>query len=156
REPLGITGEVLFRVGPLSVDDAVSLFVERAGAAAPPANQPDPSDPRDRRILEGICRRLDGLPLAIELAAARLRTVPFATLAAEIEDRFGPLVRGARTAVPRQQTLRATVDWSYDRLSDAERTVFERLSAFTNGCTLDAALAVCAVGSLTAADVREV
>ena len=91
-------------------------------------------------VIDGICRRLDGLPLAIELAAARLRALPLATLAERLDDRFALLSRGARTALPRQRTLRAVVDWSYDLLFDDERhrSVRSSLSVFVGGCDLGA------------------
>ena len=95
-------------------------------------------------VVNDICRRLDGLPLAVELAAARLRSLTLATLAERLDDRFRLLTGGARTALPRQQTLRAVVDWSYDLLFEDERRLFARLSVFAGGCDLDAAEAVCA------------
>lgn len=154
RERLGVPGEVTCPVPPLSIPDAVALFVERGAAVAPalePAGERDASWP----LLESICARLDGLPLAIELAASRLGTMPLAELAVGLDDRFRLLNRGARTARPRQQTLRAVVDWSYDLLFDDERRVLDRLSIFTGGCDLAAARVVCADARITADDVAE-
>ena len=112
REPLGIPGEVLVPVGGLAPPAAAELFVDRARAVRPGFTADGPAG----GVIEDICRRLDGLPLAVELAAARLRALPLATLAERLDDRFRLLSRGARTALPRQQTLRAVVDWSYDLL----------------------------------------
>src|SRR5262249_36542219 len=124
REALALTGEVLLPVPPLAVPDAVELFVERARAVAPTFGRHAELGPDDLELLSDLCDRLDGLPPAIELAAARVRTLPVAALASELADRFGILTRGDRTALPRQQTMRATVDWSYDLLFDDERRVF--------------------------------
>ena len=154
REGLSIPGEVLWPVPPLVLDDAVALFIERGLAADPVGAFGDDSAPA-RRALEEICTRLDGLPLAIELAAARLRTIPIGELMTGLEDRFRILNRGARTALPRQQTLRAVVDWSYDLLFDDERRVFDRLSVFRGSCTLAAAKAVCSDDDITGDDVTD-
>src|SRR5262249_13781997 len=135
REGLAVPGEVLWPVPPLGLADAVALFVER-GNAADPTSELRIESPETQLALEEICTKLDGLPLAIELAAARLRTMPIAELAAGLADRFRILNRGARTALPRQQTLRAVVDWSYDLLFDDERRVFDRLSVFHGSCAL--------------------
>lgn len=153
REGLCVPGETLSAVPPLPIDDAVALFRGRARAVVPPGAAPDALD--DDAVVRDICARLDGLPLAIELAAARLRSMPLAELAAGLDDRFRLLDRGARTARPRQQTLRAVVDWSYDLLFEDERHVFERLSVFAGGCTLDAARAVCAGAGVTRDDVTD-
>ena len=107
-------------------------------------------------VIEDICRRLDGLPLAVELAAARLRALPLATLAERLGDRFRLLTGGARTALPRQQTLRAVVDWSYDLLFEDERRLFARLAVLTGGCDLTAAEAVCADEHLPAGEILDV
>ena len=107
-------------------------------------------------VIEGICRRLDGLPLAIELAAARLRALPLSTLAERLDDRFALLTRGARTALPRQQTLRAVVDWSYDLLFDDERRLFRRLSVFVGGCDLDAVEAICADDEVPSTEILDI
>jgi predicted ATPase/DNA-binding SARP family transcriptional activator len=152
REPLGIPGEVLVPVGGLAPAAAVELFVDRARAVRPGFL----ADGLAAGVIEDICRRLDGLPLAVELAAARLRALPLATLAERLDDRFRLLSRGARTALPRQQTLRAVVDWSYDLLFSDERRVFARLAAFTGGCGLTAAEAVCADDQVPAGEILDV
>ncbi|WP_327011852.1 ATP-binding protein [Dactylosporangium sp. NBC_01737] len=139
REPLGITGEVLLPVGPLPGDGldspAARLLSDRA-AAVRPGFQLDGSALR-------ICRALDGMPLAIELAAARCRSMTAAQVADRLDDRFRLLTRGSRTALPRHQTLRAVVDWSWGLLTEAERVMLRRLAVFPGGATLDAAAAVC-------------
>ena len=140
REPLGVPGEILIPVVGLVPAAAVELFVDRARAVQPGFDRDGPAE----AVIDGICRRLDGLPLAIELAAARLRALPLSTLAERLDDRFALLTRGARTALPRQQTLRAVVDWSYDLLFEDERRLFARLSVFVGGCELEAVEAVCA------------
>ena len=96
---------------------------------------------------------MDGIPLAIELAAARVNLLPVKAIVEKLDDRFRILTGGERTALPRQQTMRATIDWSYDLLSPPEQRVFERLSVFAGGCTLAAATAVCADGETAEADV---
>jgi predicted ATPase len=154
RERLGVPGEVLCPVPPLSIPDAVALFVERGFAAAPAAELASGGDV-EWPLLESICARLDGLPLAIELAASRLGSMPLAELAVGLDDRFRLLNRGARTARPRHQTLRAVVDWSYDLLFDDERRVLDRLSIFTGGCDLAAARVVCADDRISGDDVAE-
>ena len=152
REPLGVPGEVLVPVGPLALSAAVELFVDRARAVRPGFT----ADGHTRPVIDDICRRLDGLPLAVELAAARLRSLTLATLAERLDDRFRLLTVGARTALPRQQTLRAVVDWSYDLLFEDERRLFARLSVFTGGCDLDAAEAVCADDQVPAGEILDV
>ena len=152
REPLGVPGEVLVSVGPLALPAAVELFVDRARAVRPGFT----ADGHTRPVINDICRRLDGLPLAVELAAARLRSLTLATLAERLDDRFRLLTVGARTALPRQQTLRAVVDWSYDLLFEDERRLFARLSVFVGGCGLDAAEAVCADDQVPAGEVLDV
>jgi predicted ATPase/DNA-binding SARP family transcriptional activator len=152
REPLGITGEVLIPVAGLAPAAAVELFVDRARDVRPGFLADGPA----AGVIEDICRRLDGLPLALELAAARLRALPLATLAERLDDRFRLLSRGARTALPRQQTLRAVVDWSYDLLFSDERHLFARLAAFTGGCGLTAAEAVCADDQVPAGEILDV
>ncbi|WP_395110909.1 BTAD domain-containing putative transcriptional regulator [Actinomadura sp. SCN-SB] len=122
REPLAITGEALLPVPPLAEDSAIRLFLDRARAAQPGFG-PDPR-------VAAICSRLDGLPLAIELAAARLRSMPLDHLAARLDDRFRVLTNGSRTALPRHQTLRGVVAWSWDLLDDTERDAAERLAVF--------------------------
>jgi predicted ATPase/DNA-binding SARP family transcriptional activator len=152
REPLGVPGEVLVPVGPLARPAAVELFADRARAVRPGFT----ADGHTRPLIDDICRRLDGLPLAVELAAARLRSLTVATLSERLDDRFRLLTVGARTARPRQQTLRAVVDWSYDLLFEDERRLFARLSVFAGGCDLDAAEAVCADDQVPAGEVLDV
>jgi predicted ATPase/DNA-binding SARP family transcriptional activator len=151
REPLGVPGEFLIPVTGLVPSVAAELFVDRARAVLP-GFQPDEAA---EEVIEGIGRRLDGLPLAIELAAARLRALPLSTLAERLDDRFALLTRGARTVLPRQQTLRAVVDWSYDLLFDDERRLFRRLSVFVGGCELDAVEAVCAEDEMPTTDALD-
>ncbi|MFD5622652.1 BTAD domain-containing putative transcriptional regulator [Streptomyces yangpuensis] len=142
REPLGIPGETVRPVEPLPPDPAHRLFADR-GAAARAGFTVD----EDPAAVAEICARLDGLPLAIELAAARLRLLTPRQIADRLDDRFRLLTSGARTVLPRQQTLRAVVDWSWDLLDEAERTVLRRLSVFAGGCDLAAAEAVCTDGT---------
>ncbi|MCO5246255.1 MAG: hypothetical protein M9927_20985 [Anaerolineae bacterium] len=120
--------------------EAVRLFVERASAIQPTFLLNEQNAPAVARI----CQQLDGIPLALELAAARVRVLTPEQIAARLDDRFHLLTSGSRTALPRQQTLRALIDWSYDLLSEPERTLFRRMSIFAGGCTLDAAETVCA------------
>ncbi|HEY3000990.1 MAG TPA: BTAD domain-containing putative transcriptional regulator, partial [Kribbellaceae bacterium] len=161
REPLGIDGEQLYPVGPLrmppvqsapreparqeSADHgesypAVRLFLDRGRAVRPAFALTD----ANAVAVAEICRRLDGMPLAIELAAARLRSLGPEQIVERLEDRFRLLTTGSRTALPRHQTLRAVVEWSWDLLDEAERQVARRLSVFSGGATLDAAERVCA------------
>ncbi|MEU3182994.1 BTAD domain-containing putative transcriptional regulator [Streptomyces sp. NPDC006923] len=146
REPLGVPGEVIRPVEPLPPDPAHRLFAERARAVQPGF---DPAE--DPGAVAEICRRLDGLPLAIELAAARLRMLTPRQIADRLDDRFRLLTSGSRTVLPRQQTLRAVVDWSWDLLDAPERSVLRRLSVFAGGCDLTAAESVCADGTADAA-----
>ncbi|MET3987247.1 BTAD domain-containing putative transcriptional regulator [Streptomyces sp. PvR034] len=139
REPLGVPGELLRPVEPLPDPMAVRLFAERGAAARPGFSVADDPD-----AAVEICRRLDGLPLAIELAAARLRLLTPRQIADRLDNRFRLLTSGSRTVLPRQQTLRAVVDWSWELLDADERTVLRRLSVFAGGCDLTAAEAVCA------------
>ncbi|MGW4997264.1 AfsR/SARP family transcriptional regulator [Streptomyces hydrogenans] len=139
REPLGVPGERLRPLGPLPEATALRLLGERGVAARPGFEvAEDPAAARE------IVRRLDGLPLAIELAAARLRMLSARQIADRLDDRFRLLTSGARTVLPRQQTLRAVVDWSWELLEGPERAVLRRLAVFTGGCDLEAAEAVCA------------
>ncbi|MCJ1677614.1 winged helix-turn-helix domain-containing protein [Streptomyces sp. APSN-46.1] len=142
REPLGVPGETLRPVEPLPDPVALRLLADR-GASARPGFTPD----EDPAACAEICRRLDGLPLAIELAAARLRLLTPRQIADRLDDRFRLLTSGARTVLPRQQTLRAVVDWSWDLLTAPERTVLRRLSVFAGGCDLAAAETVCGDGT---------
>jgi predicted ATPase/DNA-binding CsgD family transcriptional regulator len=153
REPLKSAGETLLRVPSLTVPpgdalpaerllgyEAVRLFIERALAVRPDFVVTDLNAP----FIVEVCRRLDGIPLAIELAAARVRAFSAEQIAARLDDRFRLLTAGPRTAMPRQQTLRATMDWSYALLAEPERTLLRRLSVFASGWTLESAEAVCA------------
>ncbi|PSM39314.1 AfsR family transcriptional regulator [Streptomyces dioscori] len=137
REPLGVPGESVRPVEPLLPEPAHRLFRERAAAAHPQG------DVGDDDAVDEICRRLDGLPLAIELAAARLRMLAPRQIADRLDDRFRLLTSGSRTVLPRQQTLRAVVDWSWDLLDEPERTVLREVSVFAGGWDLEAAEAVC-------------
>lgn len=146
REPLGVPGELLRPVEPLPEPMALRLFAER-GAAARPGFRPD-ADEETAAAGAEICRRLDGLPLAIELAAARLRILTPRQIADRLDDRFRLLTTGSRTVLPRQQTLRAVVDWSWDLLTGREREALAALSVFAGGCDLAAAEAVCGPDAL--------
>jgi predicted ATPase/class 3 adenylate cyclase len=166
REVLGVAGETVYRVPSLALpaaqpspslealarSEAVQFFTERAMAARPEFTVTDRTAPAVARL----CSRLDGIPLALELAAARVRVLSVEQLAARLDDRFRLLTGGSRTAVPRLQTLRAMMDWSYELLSDPERAVFQRLAVFVDGWTLDAAESVCVGDSAAADDVLEV
>src|SRR2546425_1347957 len=164
REPLRAAAEYVYRVPPLDVPDennldaddvlrhgAVRLFVARAHAA-------EPRYVPDRRLASttaAICRRLDGMPLAIELAAARIAAFGVEGVASRLADRFRLLTGGSRTALPRQQTLRATLDWSHELLSEPERVVLRRLTVFAGSFTLDAAAAIAASREIAGADIDE-
>jgi predicted ATPase/DNA-binding CsgD family transcriptional regulator len=163
REPLSVAAETIWRVPPLSVAppgadstvsedphryEAVQLFADRAAASRPgftlgPDNVP---------AVTAICRALDGVPLAIELAAARVRALSVEQISARLDDRFGLLTAGDRSAAPRQRTLRAAIDWSYELLTAPERTLFQRLSVFT-GWSLEMAEQVCSDEDIPAAEV---
>ena len=138
REPLAVPGERIWTIPPLTSDEAVELLAARAASAGVELEM-DASRPSAIRLIE----RLDGLPLAIELAAARLRSMSLADLAERIDDRFDVLSVGPRTAEPRQQTLRNLVGWSHDLLDDRERTLFRRFAVFSGGATLDAIETIC-------------
>ena len=144
REPLHVAGETAYRVPPLDRAQAIRLFLERARTANPVFETATDSS---LAVVE-ICKRLDGLPLAIELAAARVRALSVAKIAERLDDRFRLLTGGDRTAMQRQQTLRASIDWSYDLLSSSERVVLRRLAVFSGGWTLEAAEAVCGGGEV--------
>ena len=162
REPLGIGGEIIYRVPSLSLSDpgdadagtpepsdAVALLAERAQAHGVTLAVDEQACP----LVVSVCRRLDGMPLAIELAAARLRSMSLAELHDRLDQRFRLLTGGSRTALERQQTLRATVAWSYSLLTGAEQLLLGRLSVFAGGFGLDAAEAVCGSGGLDVLDV---
>jgi predicted ATPase/DNA-binding SARP family transcriptional activator len=160
REPLGITGEALWPVASLvlpaedaDADEiesapAVRLLLDRASAVRKDLAT-------DAQTLARVCRALEGMPLAIELAAARLRTMSLDQLAHRLDDRFRLLTGGSRTALPRHRTLRAMVDWSWELLTDAERAVLRRLSVFAGGASLEAAERVCAGDAVRASEVLE-
>ncbi|MEU2058320.1 ATP-binding protein [Streptomyces bungoensis] len=139
REPLGVPGESVRPVEPLVPEQARRLFAERARAVRPDAG----AVLGDTAAVAEICRRLDGLPLAIELAAARLRLLTPREIADRLDDRFRLLTTGSRTVLPRQQTLRAVVDWSWELLDERERTALCEVSVFAGGWDLEAAEAVC-------------
>jgi non-specific serine/threonine protein kinase len=170
REPLGVPGETVWRVPSLALpgqagadgapastgralerSEAVRLFVERAVAAEPDFRL---TDDNGAHVAE-VCRRLDGIPLALELAAARVRVLSVEQLAARLDDRFRLLTGGGRTALPRQQTLQTTVDWSHDLLSVPERALFRRLAVFAGGFSLAGAESVCPGGAIEATEVLD-
>ena len=135
REPLRLSGEQQYLVPPLEQDEAVALFVERARSLSP--------DFEADAAVHEICRRLDGLPLAIELAAARVKVLSTPALLARLEQRLPLLTSGRRDAPERQKTLRATIAWSHDLLTEEEKMLFARFAVFAGGCTLDAAEEIC-------------
>ncbi|MFC0623087.1 BTAD domain-containing putative transcriptional regulator [Kribbella deserti] len=182
REPLGITGEALWQVEPLALPTEAATpgaagagtkaagttraGTARAGAASSPAltllrdrasavRRDLGTDDHTQALMVRICRALDGMPLAIELAAARLRTMTIEQLANRLDDRFRLLTSGSRTALPRHKTLRAVVDWSWELLTDAERAVLRRLSVFSGGAGLEAAEHVCLGAEVAQDDVLE-
>jgi predicted ATPase/class 3 adenylate cyclase/DNA-binding CsgD family transcriptional regulator len=145
REPIGVAGEVSWRVPSLSLaDEAIELFTDRARQVRPDFRLTDDIT----ATAAEVCRRLDGVPLAIELAAARVRVMSLTEIRDSLHDRFRLLTGGARTAVRRQQTLRASVDWSHTLLTEPERLLFRRLAAFMGGFDLDAAQAVAGGGEV--------
>lgn len=165
RERLNAAGEVTYPVPALTVPDpqrenkvaalreyeAVHLFVERAMAVQPHFRL----SYQNAAAVADICYRLDGIPLALELAAARVRTMSVENIAGRLSDCFRLLTVGDRTALPRQQTLRASIDWSYNLLSEAERTLLRRLAVFAGGWTLEAAESVCAGNGLHEKNILE-
>jgi predicted ATPase/DNA-binding SARP family transcriptional activator len=153
REPLGITGEALWPVAPLMLplEDADPAEIEAAPAVRllrDRAAAVRKDFVADARTMARVCRALDGMPLAIELAAARLRTMSLEQLANRLDDRFRLLTGGSRTSLPRHRTLRAVIDWSWELLGDDERTVLRRLSVFAGGASLEAAERVCDAGDV--------
>jgi predicted ATPase/DNA-binding CsgD family transcriptional regulator len=144
REPLGVAGETVWQVPPLSEDDALALFLERASLVRPGFTLDGSSEVAVRTI----CRRLDGIPLALELAAAWLRTLAPRQIATGLDDRFALLVRAPRGAVPRHRTLEASIEWSHALLAEPDRVVFRRLAVFAGGFGLEAARAVAAGGAV--------
>lgn len=165
REALGVQGEIVHRTQALPLPDpttdislealagfaSVRLFAERAGALSPNFELSEQNAP----VIAHICRRLDGLPLAIELAAARARIMPVEQIAQRLDDCFRLLTGGSRTGLAHHQTLRAAIDWSYDLLSDTERQLFERLSVFAGGWMLEAAETVCAGEGIEDLDILD-
>jgi predicted ATPase len=165
RQALGLIGELVFRLPSLGVpgapDDqepetamhfgAIALFVDRAGMAVRGFRLSKSNAP----IVAAICRRLDGIPLALELAAARLRAMSVSGLAERLDERFKILTAGNRSALPRQQTLAALIDWSYDLLEHRERLLFDRLAVFASAFTLGAAADVCSGEGIDADDVAD-
>jgi len=163
REPLRIAGETVYPVPALATPDAsqpinverlaqfeaARLFIDRAAAAQPSFRL----TAQNAAAVADICRRLDGIPLALELAAARARSLSIESIAARLGDRFALLVGGDRTALPRQQTLRALIDWSHELLTDRERVLFRRLAVFAGGFTLEGAEALRAAGKEDLPDV---
>jgi predicted ATPase/DNA-binding CsgD family transcriptional regulator len=170
REPLGVAGETAWRVPSLALPEvdgpgpsgpvegsalgecaAVKLFVERARAARPTFALTD----LYAQPVARICRRLDGIPLAIELAAARVTALSVEQIADRLDDRFRMLTGGNRTALPHQRTLRAAVDWSYDLLSEPERALLRRLAVFAGGWSLEAAEAICAGDEIESSEILD-
>lgn len=163
QEPLGVPGETVWHVPSLSMPgegrvpvpdqlisfEAVRLFVERAASAQPGFTLTDSTAP----VVAQLCRQLDGIPLAIELAAARVKALAVEQIASRLDDRFQLLTGGGRRSLPRHRTLRAAMDWSYALLSGKERVVLQRLSTFAGGWTLEAAEAVCSGRGVEAADI---
>jgi non-specific serine/threonine protein kinase len=165
REALGIQGEISFHVPSMKLPDletlpeadaaweveSMQLFMDRAASVKPdfsPTGQ-------DTQAVARICSRLDGIPLAIELAAARVRALPVEEIANRLSDRFRLLTGGIRTAMPRQQTLQALIDWSFDLLTDQEKLLLQRMSVFSGGSTLEAVEKVCAGSGINEADILD-
>lgn len=164
REPLGIPGEVVLRVPALTTPamgattaqavkrfESVELFVDRARSTHPSFVLSD----SNASAVAAICERLDGIPLAVELAAARVQAITVDQISERLHDRFRLLTAGSRTALARHQTLRAAVDWSHDLLSDRERVLLRRLAVFAGGFTLDAAESVCGVEPIESEEVLD-
>jgi predicted ATPase/DNA-binding CsgD family transcriptional regulator len=165
REPLGLPGEIVWRVSSLSVPDltrlpppehlgqfdAIRLFVDRAATSKPGFAITG----RNATAIAQVCHQLEGIPLAIELAAARVKVLTMDQIAARLDDRFRLLTGGSRTSLARHQTLRGTMDWSYGLLSKQERTVLRRLSVFAGGWIVDAAEAVCSGAGLAAMSILD-
>ncbi len=165
REALGIAGETAWRVSSLSLPDlrklplaeglreyeAIRLFIDRAKSTLPTFGVTNQNGP----TVTQICQRLDGIPLAIELAAARVKVLSVEQLAVRLDDRFRLLTGGSRTALPRQQTLRAAIDWSYELLSKKERVLLRRVSVFVGGFSLEAVEAVCVGKGIEASEALD-
>jgi len=166
REPLSVNGEQTYRVPSLSIPDpskphspdslvefeAVKLLVDRARLAQPNFEL----TVQNSASIAQICHRLDGIPMAIELAAARVRSLQPEQISERLDDRFHLLTGGARTALPRQQTLRAMIDWSYDLLNDQEKTLFRRFSTFSGGWSLEAAENICVDETIESWEVLDI
>ncbi|WP_084963188.1 BTAD domain-containing putative transcriptional regulator [Thermoactinospora rubra] len=146
QRPLGVAGETLWRVPPLTEEEAVRLFAARAAPGFT-------LDSGNAETVAAVCRRLDGIPLAVELAATRVRTLGLSGLRARLEDRFRVLTGGHADAPARQRTLRAMIDWSWELLGEQERTVLRRLAVHADGCTLEAAEATCGEPGLDVLDL---
>ncbi len=158
-------GESIYRVPPLSIPDihhlppveklsgyeSVQLFIERARAVMPAFALTDDN----AQAVAQVCQRLDGIPLALELAAARVALLTVEQIAERLDDAFRLLTGSSRTALPRQQTLRATIDWSHNLLSDPEKILLRRLTVFAGGWTLETAEAVCGDSQVSAADILD-
>jgi predicted ATPase/class 3 adenylate cyclase/Flp pilus assembly protein TadD len=165
REPLGVRGEMTYRVPSLSIPDprrvttpedllqceSVALFLDRVRML----NSDFSLTPEVVAPIAQICHRLDGIPLALELAAARTRSLPVAEIATRLDNRFRLLTGGSRSALPRQQTLRALIDWSYELLNEAERTLLCRFAVFAGGWRIDAAQAVCTTSDMNALEMQD-
>ncbi|MFI6603267.1 ATP-binding protein [Nonomuraea sp. NPDC050536] len=162
RQPLGIEGESLFTVPPLllpeldapamvSSSEAVQLFVERATAISPDFTLTE----QNSETVAGICRRLDGIPLGIELAAVQVRALPVQEILERLDQRFRLLAKGDGTALPRHQTLRAAIAWSYDLCSAHEKTLWARMSVFSGTCDLEAIEHVCSGGGIAMEEVLD-
>lgn len=165
REPLHSIGEIIYNVPVLSLPDmnsnldfesitrfeSVRLFTERANAV----NAKFKITAENLRIIGQLCRELDGIPLAIELAAARVKILPVDKILERLKNRFNLLTGGKRTSLPRQQTLKAMIDWSYDLLSEKEKLLFLRLTVFNGGCTLEAAEKICQDNILDESDILD-
>src|SRR5439155_5505494 len=160
RQPLGISGERVLQVPPLSLpgegsgsaeSEAVALFLARSADAGIQLEETDAT----RQLVSDLCRRLDGMPLALELAAIRLRTIGLEELIERLSERFALLTGGSRAALPRQQTLMETIDWSHDLLSGEEAAVLRRLAVFPSEFGLDAAEAVAAGTTIAPSSVLE-
>ena len=151
REALGVASETAWLVPPLGTGEATELFVERAQATMPAFAMTDTNG----SAVNEICRRLDGIPLAIELAAARVRVLSPEQIATRLDDAFRLLSAGSRTALPRHRTLRATMEWSFALLGEREQLLLRRLSVFAGTFTLDAAEFVCAGNLLEVEDILD-
>lgn len=165
RETLRVSGEITYRVPSLAIPrsnievgvdafskiESVQLFVERAALAAPNFAK----NSQDVSVITEICQRLDGIPLALELAAARVSVLTVEQILRHVDNRFDLLTNGLRSSLPRHQTLRATIEWSYGLLSEKERVLFRRLAVFMDGWTLDSAEKVCTADNIASSDILE-